>query len=155
MVRQVTFKDKELFISLMKEFYASDAVLHEIAEQNFYQTFFEVTSDSPYAIAFLTEHEGKPAGYALLAFTYSNEAGGLVLWLEELYIRPAFQGKGLGSEMFAFIDEHYKDKVARMRLEIEPANEGAKRLYSRLGYEPLDYEQMVKDVGEDHKGKTN
>lgn len=146
MIRQVQAKDKTVFIDLMKEFYRSDAVLHQIAEANYYGTFFEVTSDSPYAIAFLIEKDGQIAGYALLAFTYSNEAGGLVLWLDELYIRPAFQGQGLGSELFAFIDEQYKDRVARMRLEIEPDNEGAARLYRRQGYETLPYVQMVKDM---------
>ena len=155
MIRQVEGKDKAVFIDLMKEFYQSDAVLHQIAEKNYYGTFFEVTSDSPYAIAFLIEKDGETAGYALLAFTYSNEAGGLVLWLEEMYIRPAFQGQGLGSEMFAFIDEHYKDRVARMRLEIEPGNVGAARLYRRQGYQELPYTQMVRDIEPEDGGPSD
>ena len=36
------------------------------------------------------------AGYALLAKTFSQEAGGLVVWLDEMYVRPAYRSKGLG-----------------------------------------------------------
>lgn len=42
---------------------------------------------SPYVAAYIAEHQGAPAGYGLVSLTYSNEAGGLVVWLEELYIR--------------------------------------------------------------------
>ena len=28
-------------------------------------------------------------GFALLALTYSNEAGGIVVWLEEIYVKPS------------------------------------------------------------------
>ena len=35
--------------------------------------------------------EGEIVGYLLTAKTYSREAGGLVLWLEEMYMRPAYR----------------------------------------------------------------
>ena len=69
-----------------------------------------------------------------------------VLWLEELYIRPEFQGQGLGSHYFAWLQEAYGDKVARMRLEVEPENERARALYARMGFSDLPYLQMHKDA---------
>jgi len=35
--------------------------------------------------------------------------------------------------------------AARYRLETEPENEGARRLYARHGYEEFPYLQMVKE----------
>ena len=83
-----------------------------------------------------------PAGYALLQKTYSREGGGLTYWVDEVYLRPAFRGKGLGSELFAYMDGL---GAARIRLEVEPDNTRAIKLYSSLGYKPLPYLQMVKE----------
>ena len=51
----------------------------------------------------LLEQDGETAGYGLLSLKYSHEAGGLELWVEELYVRPAFRGRGLGHEFFAWL----------------------------------------------------
>lgn len=96
--------------------------------------------------AFIAEHQEKPAGYGLVSLTYSNEVGGLVVWLEELYIREQARGFGLGTEMIAFIENRYAGRVARFRLEVEERNQGAVRLYERLGYVSLPYSQMTKDI---------
>lgn len=145
MIRRVTPPDRERFVSLGHEFYHLDAVLHPIPDQHIRDTFDQVIAGNPMVDAFMLEHEGETAGYGILALSWSNEAGGMVVWLEELYILPAFQGMGLGQEYIAFVEEEYKDKAARFRLEVERSNVRAADLYRRLGYQELDYDQMVKD----------
>ncbi len=95
-----------------------------------------------YIECFIFEHEGETAGYALIAKTFSPEAGGVVVWIEELYVREGFRGKGLGKAFFAYMEQNYN--VSRYRLEVEPDNVRAKKLYSALGYKKLPYEQMIK-----------
>ena len=46
------------------------------------------------------------------------------------------------------MDEQIAPKVMRLRLEIEPDNLRAKKLYLALGYEDLPYAQMIKEVQE-------
>lgn len=145
MIRQVTPADREIFLQLLDEFYHSPAVQHPVSKAHFERTFQEVTSDSPYAAAYLLECDGAPVGYAQLSFTYSTEAGGRVIWVEELYVRPQFQGRGLGGAFFRYLEETYAGQVARIRLEVEPDNDGARRLYSRIGFEELPYMQMCRD----------
>ena len=56
----------------------------------------------------------KIAGYGLIAKTFSQEAGGMVYWLEELYILEEYRSKGLGSEYFRYMEEHKRrgcDKI--------------------------------------------
>ena len=96
--------------------------------------------------ACLLEQDGEAAGYGLLSLKYSHEAGGLELWVEELYVRPAFRGRGLGHEFFAWLRglvaaEH----IRRIRLETEPENERAAALYARMGFSPLGYCQMFRE----------
>lgn len=145
MIRKIQEQDKEKFIAMANEFYHSNAVLHSIPEDYIQRTFHEIMSGSPYAAAYVYESNGKIAGYVLLAFTYSNEAGGMVMWIEEIYILPQYQGLGFGKEMFAFLETEYEDKVARIRLEVEDSNRRAVDLYRRIGFADLDYAQMYKD----------
>ena len=69
-----------------------------------------------------------------------------MVWLEELYILPEYRCHGLGKEFFRYVDEKIAPEVKRLRLEIEPENLRAKKLYLSLGYEDLPYVQMMKDV---------
>ena len=132
------------YMAMATEFYQSDAVLHPIPTSHIEQTFEEITTSSLYAEGYLFEYEGKVAGYSLLAKTFSQEAGGMVLWIEELYIRPEYRNKGLGSAFFEYLDSKTKDQIVRIRLEVEEENEKAMALYEKMGYRPLDYRQMYK-----------
>ena len=145
MIRKMTENDKELYISMAEEFYNSDAVLHPIPRDHFEKTANEALRSDEYAEIYLLEYEGETAGYGLTARTFSQEAGGQVLWIEELYIRKEFRSKGLGREFFSSLEDKNRGEIVRLRLEVEADNTRAISLYERLGYEVLDYVQMVKD----------
>ena len=144
MIRKLTKADEQLYMAMTEEFYYSDAVLHAIPEENRRACFEELMRSKEYCECFIIEHNKETAGYALIAKTFSQEAGGLTVWIEELYIRPEFQGNGLGTQFFEFIQKEIPAR--RYRLEIEPDNEGARALYERLGFKSLDYSQMIKDT---------
>ena len=146
MFRLYQSTDQPILIELMTEFYHSSAVLHPVPEAYFLHTCQELDANSPYAEAYIFEQEQSPAGYALLAKTYSNEAGGLVIWIEEAYIRPEYRGCGLGASFFSYIKDTYGKTAARLRLEVEEDNVAAMRLYERLGYKRLDYVQMIQEL---------
>lgn len=145
MIRSVEPKDKGVYLELVRAFYQSEAVLHSIPDEYIENTWNELMSSSDYVKAYILERDNQVAGYALLSFTFSQEVGGKVAWLEELFMLPEFRGQGLGKEFFAFMEANVESKVSRIRLEVEPDNERAKRLYESLGYEDLPYVQMVKE----------
>lgn len=96
MIREITRNDRDSFLRLSDEFYKSEAVLHDIPAAYHEAAFDELMRSKEYASAYMIEWEGEIVGYLLTAKTYSREAGGLVLWLEEMYMRPAYRSKGLG-----------------------------------------------------------
>lgn len=144
MIRRIDPNDRNLFVTLSKEFYSTDAVSHTIPHEYHEKSFDELMRSDEYIECFIFEQDGETAGYALIAKTFSPEAGGVVVWIEELYVREGFRGKGLGKAFFKYMEENYP--AARYRLEIEPENLRAKKLYSSLGYKELPYAQMIKGV---------
>lgn len=137
--------DLETYLDMSREFYSSSAVDHGVPEEYFRRSFEQCLAKSPYIRGMLIYRDGELAGYMLLSLTWSNEVGGLAVLLEELYLSPAHRGGGIGSETIALIEEQYPE-ARRFRLEVSPANEAAARLYTRLGYSPLNYNQMAKDL---------
>ncbi|HCR82229.1 MAG TPA: N-acetyltransferase, partial [Lachnospiraceae bacterium] len=118
--------------------------LHPIPDSYIERTFEECMKSDTYVKIYIMEYEGKPAGYGMLVKTFSQEAGGYVYWLEELYIMEKYRSKGLGSEFFNYVEKNREEEVTRFRLEVEEDNTRARELYKRLGYKDLDYRQMVK-----------
>ena len=51
---------------------------------------------APIAGALLAQYGQEPAGYAFYFFTYSSFVGRRGIWLEDVYVRPAFRRRGLG-----------------------------------------------------------
>jgi len=145
LIREINSHDREIFTTMVQEFYQSEAVLHEIPASRIHRTFQEVVSSSPYAKAYILEDAERIAGYALISLTYSNEVGGMVVWIEELYLRQQWQGRGLGSEFLDFI-RHEFPAAKRFRLEVTETNKRAQELYLHKGYKLLNYQQMTLDV---------
>lgn len=146
MIRDFIMADYEKFMELSDKMYHSDASSHAVPPEHFTKTFEMIMSGSPIVRGLMLLSDDQPAGYCQLSFTHSTEAGGLVVWIEEIYIDEAFRGKGLGTELFSFLEQEYKGLAARFRLEIMPSNTGARRLYERLGFSVCDYIPMIREL---------
>lgn len=55
--------------------------------------------ETPLAFAVMAEWDGLPAGWALWFYNFSTWEGKPGLYLEDLYVRPAFRGKGIGKAL--------------------------------------------------------
>lgn len=142
--RKISAADRSDYLQMVDEFYHSEAVLHDVPHENFEKAFNELMRSDDYLVCYIFEVEGRVAGYALLVKSYSQEAGGVAIWLDELFIRQEYRSKGIGSSFFRFMQNEYP--AARYRLEVEPSNTRAAALYERIGFEPLEYVQYVKDL---------
>ena len=137
--------DKRAFLEMSREFYSSDAVLHAVDPSFHEKAFAELLRSGTYLTCFVFECGDRVAGYALLSKMFSREAGGMVVWIEEIYVRSAFRGRGVGGAFFAWLRANVP--AIRYRLEVEPSNARAQSLYRRLGFSELPYVQMVLDGG--------
>lgn len=134
-------------LEMMREFYASDAVLHPLPPECHTRNLEEMCRpDGMLAGYFFEDEDGRPAGFAMVALGYSTEAGGRVAWIEDVYVRPAYRSQGFGRAFFARLEQDYAGTVRRFRLEVERSNTRAVALYERLGFTELPYRQMIRDL---------
>ncbi|MBR2011524.1 MAG: GNAT family N-acetyltransferase [Clostridia bacterium] len=139
--RKIQEQDVAAYMEMATDFYSSPAVLHSIPQKYMQNTVKAVLGGTPFADIYMFEQNGDTVGYGLLAHTYSQEAGGAVCWLEEIYVRPTARGAGVGAAFIEFIKGTVP--AARFRLEVEPDNTRVKALYRRHGFSPLPYESYV------------
>lgn len=143
MFRELTSSDKELYLKYVDIFYHTDVVESPVPEENYEATFNELMRSDDYLKCYIFEYEGSPCGFVLLSKTFSQEAGGLSVTIEEIYIDEQYRSKGMATEFFEYLKGI--EKIKRLRIEVEDYNEGAKRLYERMGFKLLPYLQMVID----------
>lgn len=137
--------DKDKFFVMVKKFYAPPAVLHFPPDEVMLSAFDAAINIPDLVKGYIFECNGEPAGYAIVSMKFETEVGGMAAWIEELFVEEKFRGHGIGHKFFEFIAEEMKGKISRLRLEVGDENDGAKRLYENLGFEFLDYKQMVID----------
>lgn len=143
--RSFNKNDRDAFFTMVKKFYAPPAVLHFPSEEVMLSSF-DAAIDIPELVkGYMFECGKKPAGYAIVSMKFETEVGGMAAWIEELFVEEEFRCRGIGSRFFEFLQNELKGEIKRIRLEVGDENDGAKRLYKRLGFEMLDYRQMVID----------
>lgn len=149
-VRPTEASDKNVFLALMNEFYHSPAVLHPLPEKTMESCFDDSVKDSPYIKTYIFEtddkNDKKPVGFSIITIGYSSEAGGLSVWIEDVYLQKEYRSKGFGKNFLSFIEKEFKGRAKRLRLEVEKDNVRAISLYESYGFEFLPYLQMIKDL---------
>ena len=142
MIRNIQERDREAVLSMMRTFYASDAVWSNGSDEIFAADVDACLSDSPYIEGYVFEDDGALQGYAMVAKSFSTEFGKPCMWLEDIYVAPEFRDRGIGSAFMSFIQNKYPDAI--FRLEVEPENERAVHVYEKCGFVVIPYMEMKK-----------
>ena len=146
MIRKFVPEDREDYIRFSTEFYNSSAVDKPVPRQHFEQGFDEMMRSDVYVQGYMLVCDGNNVGYCVTMKTYSVEAGGITIWIDELFVLEEYRSKGLGRELFKYIEENGDKKLRRIRLEVELENGRAISLYKKMGFEPAPYDGMWKTI---------
>lgn len=132
-------------LKMMEDFYAIDTYPFD---PDIWKKNVEHFMSNPHLGRIYTIRQDQDiAGYLVLTFIYSFEYQGLIAFVDELYILPAFQKKGIGQKTMEFIDEKSVELgLKTLLLEIEGHNERALGLYLRNGFEKNKRDLLVKKV---------
>lgn len=146
MIRKFVPEDREDYIRFSTEFYNSSAVDKPVPREHFEQGFDEMMMSDVYVQGYMLVCDGNNVGYCVTMKTYSVEAGGITIWIDELFVLEEYRSKGLGRELFKYIEENGDKKLRRIRLEVELENGRAISLYKKMGFEPAPYDGMWKTI---------
>lgn len=101
--------------------------------------FGEGFGRGPVAECIMGEIDGSPQGFALFFTNFSTWLGRPGLYLEDLFVRPAFRGHGLGKALFTYLAAlAVKRGCGRMEWSVLDWNEPAIGFYRSLGAIPMD-----------------
>jgi GNAT superfamily N-acetyltransferase len=105
--------------------------------------------ERPAAAAMLAESGVEVAGYAVFFPTFSSFLAIQGVWLEDLYVRPAYRGVGVGRALLAAVAAHVRSRGGE-RLEWSALvwNELALGFYRRIGAQTMNEWITHRLVGE-------
>ena len=93
----------------------------------------------PGAEVLIGEVDGEPAGFALFFHNFSTFLGKRGLYLEDLFVRPAFRGSGLGKHLMATLARIAVQRdCGRFEWSVLDWNAPAIGFYRKLGATGLD-----------------
>ena len=141
-IRPIEARDKTEILNMMRAFYASPAVFSNGSDEIFSNDIENCIGGSPYVEGYVIEDSNDIQGYMMIAKSYSTEFGKPCIWLEDIYIKDAYRGLGLGRAFIEFITKKYTDCI--FRLEVEEENKRAVGLYKKCGFTVLPYMEMKK-----------
>jgi GNAT superfamily N-acetyltransferase len=84
--------------------------------------------------ALIGEHEGRVAGMALYFYNYSTWRGHAGVYIEDLFVRPAFRGKGVGKALLRRVAAvAVEEGCPRLEWSVLDWNQPAIDFYESLG----------------------
>lgn len=134
MIREARAADLDEVVSLVRELADYERAAHEVTLDPavFGRHLF---GPEPAARVLLAEEDDLVVGFALFFPTFSTWVGRPGIWLEELFVRPAHRGRGIGAALFA---EVAKLTSGRVEWAVLDWNETAHAFYRGRGAAPLD-----------------
>lgn len=130
--------DEPQLLRLVKELAEYEKLAHAVVadEADIERALF---SARPEAWAALAEIEGETAGIAIWFYNFSTFAGGEGLYLEDLYVRPRWRGRGIGFALLRWLARDARERgCRRMEWAVLDWNEPAIEFYRGLGAESMD-----------------
>ena len=137
-IRPATVEDVALVAQLIRELaeYERLADAAVASEADLREQLF---GERPAAEVLVAEADGEPAGFALFFHTFSTFLGKRGLYLEDLFVRPAFRGLGLGRHLMAALARIAVQRgCGRFEWSVLDWNEPAIGFYRALGASAMD-----------------
>jgi diamine N-acetyltransferase len=147
-VRAAQPQDVGLLLALFRELAEYERLEHELraTEERLSEALF---GERPAAEALIAERGSEEAGYALFFPTFSSFLAIQGVWLEDLFVRPAHRGGGVGRALLAAVAARVRERGGQ-RLEWAALdwNELALGFYRGIGAETMDEWITHRLVGE-------
>jgi GNAT superfamily N-acetyltransferase len=136
-IKKASDKDVPLILSFIRELAEYENLLHDVivTERDLRKNLF---GTKKYAEVLIAYCNNKPAGMALYFHNFSTFVGKPGIYLEDLFVKPEFRGKGIGkSLLIELIKIARKRNCGRVEWAVLDWNKPAIDFYENLGAEMM------------------
>jgi GNAT superfamily N-acetyltransferase len=137
-IRPARAEDVPLVLEFIRELAEYEKLLNEVqaTEASLHESLF---GSRPVAEALIGEEAGQPAGFALFFHNFSTFVGRPGIYIEDVFVRPPFRGRGLGKSFFLHLAALARERdCGRIEWAVLDWNEPAIEFYRRLGARSMD-----------------
>ncbi len=130
--------DVPLILCFIRELAAYEKLTQEVeaTEEDLRRTLF---GERPYAETVVAKHEGEAAGFALFFHNYSTFLAKPGIYLEDLFVRPNFRGKGIGKALLVHLARLARERdCGRVEWWVLDWNESAIEFYKSIKAQPMN-----------------
>jgi len=142
-------QDVPLILSFIKELADYEKLLHEVVatEEILQETLFGKQANAEVIIGYL---QHKPVSFALFFHNFSTFLGRPGIYLEDLFVKPAARGQGVGQAMLAYLALLAKQRnCGRLEWWVLDWNETAIGFYKRIGAKAMDEWTVFRVTGKE------
>ena len=128
----------EFQINMAEE--TENIILHEDVILPGVQAVFEDHHKGRY---FIAEYEGDIAGSLLITYEWSDWRNGTVLWIQSVYVKNEYRGKGIFKALYKHIQSTLNDNpdlYKGIRLYVDKTNVSAQKVYDSVGMNGQHYQ---------------
>jgi GNAT superfamily N-acetyltransferase len=133
--------------SLIRELAEYERLLHEVeaTETTIAEALF---GENPRLFCDIAEWNGEVAGFAVWFINFSTFSGRSGIYLEDLFVRPALRGKGIGKALLSHLaKECVTNNWSRLQWSVLDWNAPSIAFYKSLGADMLDEWTICKVAG--------
>ena len=132
-IRRARPDEAGLVLSLVRELAEYEKLLHEF-EATETMIGAALFGEDPRLFCEVAEWNGEPAGFAVWFINFSTFSGRSGIYLEDLFVRPAQRGKGIGKAMLAHLaKECVANGWSRLQWSVLDWNTRSIEFYKSLG----------------------
>jgi diamine N-acetyltransferase len=146
-IRRARPEDAALIFSLLCELAEYEKLTHEVeaTEAGIAAALF---SDHQRITCEIAEWNGEGVGFAVWFFNFSTFSGRPGIFLEDLFVRPAFRGKGIGKRLLVHLANLcIENGWSRMQWTVLGWNTPSIDFYKSLGGEMMEEWKLVRIKG--------
>ncbi|AFH48666.1 Histone acetyltransferase HPA2-like protein [Ignavibacterium album JCM 16511] len=137
-IRKAEKSDIPNILKLIKELAEYEKLLHEVVttEKNLEEVIF---GEKKFVEVLIAEFNGELAGQTIFFHNFSTFVGKPGLYIEDLYVRPQFRGKGIGKALLNEVIKLAKERnCGRVEWVVLDWNQPAIDFYKSIGAKAMD-----------------
>jgi len=146
-LRSAKKRDTKLIINFIRELAEYEHLLNmvEVEEIKLQKYIFK----EKMVEVIIAEYDDKPAGFALFFNNFSTFLGKPGIYIEDLFVKPEFRGKGLGKHLLTYLAKLVKERnYGRLEWACLNWNEPSIKFYKSQGAKPMDEWTVYRVSGE-------